>query len=369
MGNVPRRFGPAWRDNARRKTMTSIGPKHRRHYGAWLATMLPLTLVGCQSGHVASPQTSDDGRVLVFQDGCYGTVYVADSAGVRLSRATGSYCLDPKGRWLLLTDGTNDSYFSGKTLTLVRLRDLRRHNTILPTEVIRGLLKVKDGWTKVPGSEPAHEKQAEPGGLISFFFFDNAELIIGPFPGEHGYWRWRPGTQEHEKWSFLDEDAASRLLSPNHVPFAPPLCECSKAPLGFLVEIPSDGSAAFRTIWIRPDGSPQELARKNDAPLCVLGASVATVLAPITGPILGSLADANCSAASAIMEWPKTVCTMAWSEALADLGTDPIELRQARIRLVRAIEERQSRATQEDAAQRGLRTPIRSNGSSDIHDR
>ncbi len=181
--------------------------------------------------------------------------------------------------------------------------------------------------------------------------------MIGPLGQDQNFWRWRPKEHGANDWCQLNPKEAAEHLSTTSVPFAAPLCGQEQTLPDYIVQFPSDGAIALRTIWIRPSGVPLELVRKNDAPLYWLYAIGTTIIAPVVGPFVdyhtGSIVNQVCCAIGV----PMITILSAWHQASCDLDVDPTKLSQARKRLVRAIEQRQSQALNPDDRERASTPP------------
>jgi len=231
---------------------------------AGLAVILSFVFllgVGCSDGRVEYFASSSDGWAIAFQSGthnydCGGGEYLAGS-GVYLADRRGivyvgqaetqCFAISPDGRFVLAFRETKlkrENKLGPMTL-LDRAND-RRYSIPLPEFEFHHIFKV----------------YFAPGPQLTF------EVNQGP-EYETCFQTWSPGTG----W----KRTVSRPVGEGVSPFAN---SHSDYPYGhgpdFLVDFPPSRWIARHVVWVRPDGSTQELVRQNDAPPRFLGSVLFT---------------------------------------------------------------------------------------------
>ena len=248
---------------------------------------MPLAFVaaGCHSGHIKDAQVSDDGRVLVFRhDDTWSSEssipYIADSAGVRSTRMKGRFALDPKGRWLLVFPERELLNFRlGDCLTLTRLDTRRCYQTRLPFDVTQDEINAAGRCAQPDSADSSSAAHSLQNFRLEVVFKDLPEIMIGPFPPEGRYWRWDAQANWADEWRCLGAEAATEQYTSRSAPRLIAAAVGTRKSPDCLTEMPSDGLSAFRTIWIRSDGSTVEIARKSDAPMWLASVLIVDIVA------------------------------------------------------------------------------------------
>lgn len=310
-----------------------------------LGVIVILAAAGCQTGHIHCAQVSADGQVLVFFGCGDDTICVATTAGIRRIKADGNYYLDPGGRWLLVFDFTDwrTLYCGGDHLTLIRLTDHHRYETRVPLALMSDVTVPEDGCTSAPAKRDGTDEPTDAEDRVRFFFSDEPGIMIGPIPAGNRYCRWRASDQGPGEWSCLPEQEAMKDIPAGIAVLVVPTADEVREPPPCVVEIPSDGWIALRTIWVLPDGSTMELVRKNDAPLRVLYACAMTIVAPIVGPFVDYGTGSIIHQISCSIDVPIFAIMVAWNHALEDLAVNQSQLKEARAMLQARIEDRRAK--------------------------
>lgn len=263
--------------------------------GAVLALLLAPApgCCNCDSGQIRLAHADLREHRVVFRRDHSPTLWLVDSGSPRELPAlrlgyTDPFLITNDGRWVVASPVpyTSRVRLWGDPLILLDAVTATRFDIRMPFHILDeasidyyrrhvGLATEQGGQPIAIATDPVRAHSLGDDGIC-----------LGPVSGE--YFRWSPSplpprwTRGRAPGHMFDIDPSGTLLLEDHA-------QPSRVNCKFLVELPYDGRAPRRTVWVCPNGTVVEIARQNDVPariLCGIVGIPAMVIPMQAGAIL-----------------------------------------------------------------------------------